>query len=258
MPRVTLVSFFQVLSILGTTLTVVKLYRSGLHKRYRIFFRFLVFLIPYMTTLLLLDYRSNAYFVVFFSAEWLIMLFYILVVLELYRLVLERYRGLYTLGKWAMYAAIVISAAVSVVSLLPKITPAMPQRSKYFGYLLATERGVDLGLLIFIMLILLFLSRYPITLSRNVAVYAVIYSIFFLSNTVGLLFRYLFGKAVIDSVNTTLMGISSACAVAWWLLLSPKGEEAKIHAPAVGPEHEQRILQQLDALNATLLRVARK
>ena len=40
------------------------------------------------------------------------MLFYILVVMELYGLVFERYKGLYTLGRWAMYGAIVISATI--------------------------------------------------------------------------------------------------------------------------------------------------
>jgi len=39
--------------------------------------------------------------------------------------------------------------------------PAMPQQSRIMGYLYATERGVDFSLALFILLILLILSRYP-------------------------------------------------------------------------------------------------
>jgi len=99
------------------------------------------------------------------------MLFYILVVLELYRLVLDRYQGIYTLGQWAMYLAIAISVTISVLALLPRITPRIPEPSRILFREMAVERGVDLSLVLFILLIVLFLSRFPAPLSRNTIVH---------------------------------------------------------------------------------------
>src|SRR5580704_12474133 len=122
------ISFFQVVTILGSALTVLKLFTSGLYHRYRVFFLFFIFRIPVMTGGLVLSHmtglrggdgvRSWAYFYLFYYSEPFLIIGYILVVMELYRLVLERYKGLYTLGRWAMYGAVVISATVSVVTLL--------------------------------------------------------------------------------------------------------------------------------------------
>jgi hypothetical protein len=183
---------------------------------------------------------------------------YILLVLELYRLVLEQYKGVYTLGRWAMYFATVVSVTISVLSLLPRITPAMPQQSRIIGYVYATERGIDFSLALFILLILFLLSRFPVPLSRNVAVHAVVYSIFFLSNTLGLLLHSVFGLQLENEVNMFLMGTSSACVVAWFFLLNTKGEEVRVSTLRFGRADQDRILLQLNALNDTLLKTAHK
>jgi hypothetical protein len=260
-------SFFQVVTLLGSALTVLKLLTSGLYRRYRIFFAYFVFRIPYVACSLILarshsgpprhqGVNSNAYFQLFFWSEPLLMLFYILVVVELYGLVLEQYKGLYTLGRWAMYASVVIAVTVSMLTLLPKIAPSTPEPSKKLMYEIGAERGVDLSLVIFILLIVLFLSRYPVPLSRNVVVHTAIYSVFFLSDTLVLLLRTVMGKRVNSTASLLLTGLTSACSVAWWLLLSAKGEQVQVSVPHLGPGSEERILQQLDSLNATLLKVS--
>jgi hypothetical protein len=40
--------------------------------------------------------------------------------------------------------------------------------------------------------------------------------------------------------------------------LTQKGEEVQVQLPSLGPGAEQRVLQQLDALNATLLKASQK
>lgn len=262
------ISIFQAVSILGTALTVLKLITSGLYRRYRIFFAYFVFRIPYMTASLILTHLkglrggdgiySDLYFYLFYYSEPLLLLAYILVVMELYSLVLERYKGLYTLGRWAMYGAILISSTISILTLLPKIGASEPEPSKRMFYEMAAERGVDLALVIFILLIVWFLSKYPVPLSRNVVIHTVIYAIFFLSNSLALLWRTLLGYDLNTTFNLIVTAITSACSVAWWLLLSAKGEEVRAQGPEIRPESEERILQQLDLLNQTLLKVSRK
>jgi hypothetical protein len=202
--------------------------------------------------------RSNLYYYLFLYSDPIFLLAYILVVMELYSLVLERYKGLYTLGRWAMYGAIVVSGTISILTLLPKLGPSVSEPSKKVMYEVYAERGIDLALVIFILLIVWFLSKYPVPLSRNVVVHTVIYSIFFLSDALVLLWRTLLGFHVGQTSNVVFAAIASACSVAWALLLTAKGEEVRSQLPQIRPEAEERILQQLDALNATLLKVSRK
>ena len=252
------VVFLQILSLAASALTAAKLFRSGLYRRYRIFFAYLLFRVPYVACSLSLDARSAGYFWFWSTTQPLVWLLYLLVVLELYRLILERHRGLYTAGRWAVQTCMAISVIISIASLLPRFTPSTPQVSKVVGVMLAIERGVDLSLALFIVLMLLFLAFYAVPLSRNVSVHAILYAVFFLSNTLVLLVRSLFGMQVHDLGNLMLTGVSAGCTFGWLFLLTPKGEEVWAHKPLLGAEMEERILYQLDTLNSTLLKVTRK
>jgi hypothetical protein len=107
--------------------------------------------------------------------------------------------------------------------------------------------------------LLWFVSRYPVTLSRNVLVHSVVYFTYFLCTSFTFLVRSMIGYHVREPVNTALAGITAACVVAWGTLLTASGERrAAAFRPALLPEQEFHLIRQLDSLNATLLRVARK
>ena len=258
MPSHALVLFFESVSVLCAAVTALKLFKSGLFRRYRFFVAYLVFRVPYGICLLVLDVHSGLYQEFWTVTTPVFWILYILVVLELCGLILEKYKGLYTLGRWAMCLGLAVAVTLSLLSLLPHIAPATPQLSRIMGYILATERGVDFSLAIFILLILFFLSRYPVHLSRNIAVHSVVFSLFFLSNTLGLLLYSVFGVDVNGEINLFLMGISSACMVAWLVLLNAKGEEVRLSPLRFGRGDEERILLQLETLNSMLLRVSHK
>ena len=257
MPGSALVNSLIVLAAVGSLAVSLKLFWNGLFHRYRFFFAYMVLgafngAVPFV-----LDYRSKLYLRVFLIEEVISWIFLALTLLELYRLILERHRGLYTLGRWAMYFALVVSILVSVLSLLPKIRPSMGYDDRLLSVALAAERGVNLSLATFLILILLFLTRYPVPLTRNVIVHAAIFSVYFISSTLIYLARSLFGFHFNETANTFLMAITMLCAYAWLVFLSPHGEEVRVQLPKFGPEHEERILRQLDYINATLLRVSR-
>src|ERR1035437_8019626 len=161
MTSAALVSCLRAVLLLGSMLMVLMLYRTGLYRRYPIFFAFFIFRIQNGVWPLFLQISSPLYQEVWVLTEPIGLGFYVLMVLELYKLVLERYKGLYTLGRWALYVSLAISVSISAISLLPRIQPSMPQESKVMFYMLATERGVHTGLAIFIVLILCFLSLFP-------------------------------------------------------------------------------------------------
>ena len=43
----------------------------------------------------------------------------------------------------------------------------------------------------------------------------------------------------------------------WLICLNEQGEEVRLSVPRFGPEEEKRILNQLETLNSTLLRISR-
>jgi hypothetical protein len=258
MPGAAVALVFEWVSLIGSALVAARLYRSGLHRRYRVFFAYVLFRLPTASFVLLFPSKSPIYFYVWVVTEPLTWVFYVWVILELCRLALDRHKGLYTLGKWAMYLGIAISVTLSVLSLLPRIRPSSTQRSRVIGYVLATDRGVTLTLAIFLLLMLFLLSRYPVPLSQNVILHAAVYTIFFVSNTLDVLLESVFGVRLYPVIDAGLMGVSAICVLAWLFFLNPRGEDSRVNIPHFGPENEKRILYHLDALNATLLKVSRK
>jgi hypothetical protein len=234
--------------------TAIRFWRLGLHSKYPFFFVYLVLRTPFVLVPYILNTRSPAYLSFWLIAEPTFTLIYIFIVFELYRLVLANYRGLHTLGRWAMYLIGSISVLVSGLLLLPHTPP----RLKKLNSVLAFERGVDTALVIFLILMILFISRYPIRLSRNVRVYAFVYPIFFLSNIFGALMFQLFGLRFADSVNSAMLVLNVGCTLAFLLLLNSAGEKIPSSQVTVSDKHAQALLKQLDALNTTLLRVSKR
>jgi hypothetical protein len=247
----------QVISLLGAAALAVKLFTTGLWKRYPIFFWYFVFRVPNTAWPLILNVKSNFYEHVWLLTEPFTWIFHILVVVELYRLVLEDHKGIYTLGRWAMYAALAIAIPISVLSLIPHFTARTTEITRLMGYEFATARGIDFSLALFLLLILLFLSRYPINLSRNVVLHSALYTILFFSEAFGIFLRT-FKIVANPTASDILVGVSCACIVAWLILLSPRGEEVQANFPTISPQREKTALRQLESLNATLLKVSGK
>src|SRR5260370_4228328 len=245
MTSVALVSYLKAVSLLGCVLMALKLYRTGLFHRFPIFFAFFIFRVPNSIWPLFLETSSPLYQKIWVLTEPLEFGFYVLLVVELYKLVLEKYKGLYSLGRWALYFSLATSVSISAITLLPRIKPSMPQTSKIMFYVLATERGIQTGLAIFIILILCFLSLFPVKLSRNVLVHALVFSIFFLSGTFVALMRSLFGRHLLNEVNMILMGINAASLAAWLVLLRSSEEDSVRVTVPIEPEHESRLLAHL-------------
>lgn len=258
MDSAALVSFLKVVSIIGSALTAARLFRNGLSLRYKIFFAYVVFRVPNAAWTFFVDTKSKTYQFWWMILEPMLWVFYVLLVLELYRLVLEKYPGIYTLGRRFMYLGVGVSITISALSLIPKISPQTPQRSRILGYFIAAERGIDFSLAIFILLLLLFLVVFRVPLSRNVKVHAAIYSVYFLSNTMVFLLRSLFGLRMSDEMNILLVAASCGCLIAWLFLLSPGGELVAAPVARVSAGDEERILVHLDALNRTLLGSTKK
>jgi len=257
MPDVDLGICLQVVSLFGAVLLCWKLFQTGLWRRYPVFFWYFTFRVPDSAWPLFLKANSSLYQKLWMLTEPVAWLFHILVVFELYRLVLKDHKGIYTLGRWAMYAALAIAIPLSILSLIPHFTIHTPDQTRYMGYEFATARGIDFSLALFLLLILLFLSRYPIKLGRNVVVHATLYTILFFSDAFAVFLRT-FKIVETEKLNMVMIGLSCACIAAWLILLSPLGEEAPPDLPSISPQRERNSLRQLESLNAALLKASGK
>src|SRR5215813_1015424 len=102
----------------------IRLYCQSLHTKYRVLFVFFWFQILRSFGLLAIGWwwpirPRNAGAWAWVITEPLICLFYVLVVLELYSLVLQNYKGLQTVGRWVFLIAISLAVLISFASMLP-------------------------------------------------------------------------------------------------------------------------------------------
>src|SRR5581483_11845253 len=142
--------FLQILTLTSAGLAALRLFVNGLFRRYPALFSYLIVRVVFGVTPLFLNHSDDLYEQIYILSQPITWACYILMVRELYALVLTTHRGLATVGRWAMYISVVVSIALSVLSILPKITPKMPQTSKWIGYIFAIDRGVNLALVLFI------------------------------------------------------------------------------------------------------------
>jgi hypothetical protein len=184
---------------------------------------------------------------------------YILVLLELYALVLESYKGLATVGRWALMAGLGLAVGISALSLGADLS----SESEYplLRYWTVIDRGVQSSLELFLLFITMFLAWYPLKLSRNVVVHSVVYAAYFLSGACGVLIHNFWSesKLVEEAVNLGLSSATLLCLIAWIILLKPSGEHVTVaKRPLWSAADEEHLIAQLSAINASLLRAARK
>jgi hypothetical protein len=231
----------------------IRLWRDGLHRIYPYFFVYLVLELVQSLIPVLVPLQSRLYRDLFVTSQALIVAFDALVVLELYSVVLRNLAGIARITR--RYVTITLFLAVVIAVLLLRLEN---NTATMTGYLFAFERTVMSSLVVFVLLISGFLVYYPVPLGRNVIAYMAGYAAFFLTATTATLINNLgySWNRVLGSVN---MGVFVACLMFWLLMLRPQGETKRV---VVGhqwnPSDERRLLAQLEAINASLLRSGRK
>src|SRR5437763_17009614 len=118
MTAATFGSILQFVVLAGSALTAVRLFTTGLYRHYPVLFLYFLFRVPNSIWPFFVDLRSSLYFQVWKFTTIAALIIYICLIVELYRLVLEKYRGLQTLGRWVMYGSIVLAIAISIFSLI--------------------------------------------------------------------------------------------------------------------------------------------
>jgi hypothetical protein len=219
---------------------------------------YLVFLAVTNVSFALLNKTSGAYFWSYAASEPLECVFSIFAVRELFTLTFREYPGIRTLGRWVMYGGVALALGVSLLLTGFFWTGgAIGRTHSKLYYLEVSHRSIVFSLAFVIVTILLFLSRYPLRLSRDTLVSSTFFSVVFLSEAAGLLVDSLAPLLYNLHVDWTECVFVSICLFAWATLLKPESGRAPARITFSTPS-EDHLLQQLNALNQMMTRAARR
>jgi hypothetical protein len=200
--------------------------------------------------------HSDLYGWIFIFSSPVIWVLAYLVVLELYRLILEDYPGIASVGRkavtWCMGLALIVSVAYAV----PDLGAPRGQFPILHVYFIA-ERSTVLGLLLFLVLIQVFLLHYRLRLSRNRMVYATGYALYFGIVVAQDVILTGLGIRVADSVGLWTAATGSVILLVGTVLLGSKGE-VRVQLEAIDSSADRvRLQQQLTDINRLLSKAAR-
>jgi hypothetical protein len=179
-----------------------------------------------------------------------------LVVLELYRLILEDYPGIASVGRKAVTWCLGLALIVSFAYAIPELRTSQGRFPVLRIYLIA-ERSTVLALLLFLVLIQLFLFRYRLRLSSNRMIYATGYALYFGVGVAQDIIYIALGIRVVDTVTLWMNSLAATLLLAGTALLSSRGE-AKVQLEAVDSSSDRaRLQRELTDINRLLSKAAR-
>lgn len=230
---------------------VVRLFVSGLYRRYKYFFLYLIADLIASAEPYLIPFRSNLYGHVFLATESLMVCFYALIVFELYSVVLRDLKGIARVAQRYTAGALAISLVIAFL-----LRTALPHPRGILEEFFYFEAAVVLSLVVFMLLITAFVVYYPIPLHRNALTYSIGYAVYFLSKAALLFLNNAASSDWMRACSTAALAISTACVVFWAIYLNTEGERRTMVAghrwSTTG--NQDQVLKRLRELNDSLLR----
>jgi hypothetical protein len=250
-------SSLQFLSLLFDIIVVGRLSQLQLYRVYPFFFAFLCVPLVLQTVAVVYGTAGFGFLVCYTVLEPIRNILYILVVWELFSVIFRNYAGLRSLSRWVMGLAAAVAPLGLVLTVAASKSSAF-NASRFVPWMIRFERGIAFGLVIFIIIMLYFISRYPIKLPRNTVVHCILYSLWFLGDAAILLLTSLLPKSYGHFFNAGIACLEIGSYIGWTLLLSKSGEfqETRVRRD-ITPEHERALIGELDAMNELLLRAGR-
>ncbi len=150
---------------------------------------------------------------------------------------------------WSAFAEYSRSNAVRFVTPLGRLV----------GHMLVLERAICSAALLAILAILCFVLWFPVQMPKNLAMFSIGFAVYFAATTASLLTWSLFSARRLDLIDDVIMLTLSLCYAYWTIFLTPEGESIPVRmGHRWQPEEQDRLIGQLDAMNASLLRSARR
>jgi hypothetical protein len=244
---------------LGASLAL--LIRLGLCHLVRVYRWLTAYLLAYALAFLVtapIPIRSRLYGDIYMLAEITNVILSILAVRELVGLALTAHPALAVFARKAVGVTMGLAALLAAGGVMLD-SNILPGQSRLMHRFFTAERSLDFTLLVVLLVISAFMLWYPVKVRRNIVFYIGGFAVFYLSRTFGLLMINLLPPASLKAITNVLMSCSVCCLIAWLFGLRRENEDT---ATVVGhrwdPAAMERLSGQLDAINATLVRFARR
>jgi len=250
-------AFTEILESVSAMIAVGRLVYLGLGQRFPALLAFLTYIAIVSLAVSILHRSSVLYFWIYIATAPLECIFSIFAVRELFTLTFDNYPGIRTVGRWAMYAGVGISAGLSLA--LTRIfwgTGADGRHKWGLFYFEVAQRAIVFSLAVAIVAIVFVLLKYPLHLDTNAYVSCAFFSALFLSDAARLFINGLARGLYNNYADWGEAILIALVLMSWALLLRP--QTAPVARIAFSSPGEDHLLQQLNSLNQLMSRAARR
>lgn len=153
------------------------------------------------------------------------------------------------LALWSAAAEYSSSNALRFVTPLGKIV----------GRMFILDRAICSAACMSILAIFAFVLWFPVSMPKNLAMFSVGFAVYFAATAASLLTWSLFSGSSLRLVDNATIFILSACYAYWAIFLTAEGESLPVRiGHSWRPLEQDRLMDQLEAMNASLMRSARR
>lgn len=191
--------------------------------------------------------------------------FTLLTVYALLGTVLLNLQGILQLSRKVLNWSFVVALAIGLLTAIPEyhaasaLYPLNSRLAHFTEAALVLDRAVTSVALIALLCILAFLLWFPVEMSRNICVFFVGFVVYFALNGCLLLVSSYWSPQLRHWTNIAQSLLSTAVFACWCIFISRAGEKIPKKLSLAWPRPQQELLiGQLEAMNASLLRVVRR
>ena len=253
--RTTVVYVLNAVQVAGLLLLTYKLVTSGLARIYRYLTIRAAFECFRVVATFYIPARTALYAQFYFVTQPLLWILDALMLLEVYTTVFNKHKGIAGLSRKLIPAAMLFSACLAALTMALRPVGESPS---ILDMLAALERSVNISLLCFVIVLIGFLTWFPVPLSRNTLVHSTVFCAYFASRAIAFLIRTTLSRDLWPIVGVVVISASVASVYAWILGLTRQGEYVTVRTGVHRhPVDQERLMEQLEAINQSLLRTAR-
>jgi hypothetical protein len=245
-------------SLLLTVVLLWKIWKEGLHVKYRFLALYLLWNAVGGFILLPIQRTTMTYFYVYCFARFVQWILDVLITLDLVSAITKRYAGIGTAARVAVTVCLCLATAAAVLTSMLDFSTA-PATYPIISMFQLVDRTISFSVLAFLGLILVFLLWFPIRLSRNTVVYATGFMLVFAARFSTAILSNLLGYSPFVILSTLQLAVFTGVLVLWLVRLRSSNEhDDTVIGHRWNPKEERRLMAQLETVNESLLRTSSK
>lgn len=264
-------SIAQATSDILAIILIVRLVSLRLHTVYRIFSVFLICDLSFSLIDRMESFIHNARFdyrLTWISGTVIGWVLALCMVYALLQAILGELPGILRFSRKLLNITFIAAIALSLIT--SRIDEAMATSNGYLATAASPigravtiafdlDRVISTVALLVLLVILAFVLWFPVQMPRNLVIFSIGLVVYFAANTALMLTRGLWSKQSLFLVSNVIAFVLSACYAYWTIFITREGEARSVRIGHRWQAREQeRLVGQLEALNASLLRAARR